>query len=164
MISINALMHLHPALQIILAASVLVNAHLILQLRRRWFFYRKAACWPRLTVKAGSVNMLRVVHTDSGATTQQEFYQAVLSFHYQVLGCEYSKQSVRQVESTEAAHELQKNAVISFIYNPENPAQTLDEVPGPAAVSATLIGLLIANGMLLGLAHTLSVFLNGGSN
>ena len=164
MISLDALMQLHPALQITLAASVLVNALLLTHLRRRWLFYRQAASWPHLTVKADSVKMLRVVHSYSGMSTEQEYQQAVFSFHYRVLGSEYSKQSVRQVASAESADELLQSTELSFIYNPQNPAQTLDDVPGPAAVIVTLGGLLIVNAMFLGLAHNLSIFLQGGSN
>ena len=49
------------------------------------------------------------------------------------------------------AYAMKEEAKISFLYNPADPAQTLDAAPGPAAVIGTVIGLLIFNSMMFGL-------------
>lgn len=159
----NAMASLHPALLAVMAAALFVNAVLVVHLTRRWTHYRDARHWPQLTVRADSVNLMRVVHEYVGQQPQRHYHQAVLSFRYVVNGREYAKQSVREVASAEAAEALKSEATLSFRYNPDKPEETLEQIPGPAPVVITLLGLLVANGMLLGLAYSLTVFLRGGA-
>jgi hypothetical protein len=161
--SLDALTSLHPALLAVMAAALFVNAMLVVQLVRRWTHYRDARHWPRLTVRADSVNQMRVVHTTVNQLQERQYHQAVLSFRYVVNGREYAKQSIREVASAEEAEALKSTAQISFLYNPDKPEETLERIPGPAPVVVTLLGLLVANGMLIGLAHSLTVFLKGGA-
>jgi hypothetical protein len=161
--SLAALTSLHPALLAVMAAALFVNAMLVTHLVRRWTHYRGASHWPRITVRADSVNLMRVVHAYVGQQPQRHYHQAVLSFRYVVNGREYAKQSVREVASAEEAEALKSKASISFLYNPDQPGETLEQIPGVAPVVVTLLGLLIANGMLIGLAHSLTVFLNAGA-
>jgi hypothetical protein len=161
--SFDALTSLHPALLAVMVAALFVNAVLVVHLVRRWTHYRDARHWPRLTVRADSVKLMRVVHEYVGQQAQRHYHQAVLSFRYVVNGREYAKQSVREVASAEAAEVLRSEARISFFYNPDRPEETLEQIPGAAPVVVTLVGLLVANSMLIGLAHSLSVFLSGGA-
>ena len=155
----------NPVMLTWFGASVLVNAFLLVHLIRRWQFYSQAGRWPRITVKADNVEMMRVVQgsADMMVMGSKEYHEAIVRFRYQVQGRDYSRQSVRQVASAEEAEALKKNATITFLYNPGKPEQTLDEAPGPAPVIATLVGMLIVNGMMLGLAYNLNAFLNGGN-
>ncbi|MGH8618209.1 MAG: hypothetical protein ACREUW_10995 [Burkholderiales bacterium] len=161
--SFDGLTSLHPALLAVMAATLFVNAVLVVHLVRRWTHYREARHWPRLTVRADSVNLMRVVHTYVNQLPQRQYHQAVLSFRYVVNGREYAKQSIREVGSAEEAEALKGRASLSFIYNPEKPEETLEQIPGAVPVVVTLLGLLIANSMLIGLAHSLTVFLGGGA-
>jgi hypothetical protein len=161
--SFAALTSLHPALLAVMAAALFVNAILVLHLVRRWTQFRDARHWPRLTARVHSVDLMRVVHTTVNQLPQRHYHQAVLSFRYVVNGREYAKQSIREVVSAEAAEALKSEASLSFLYNPEKPEETLEAIPGPVPVVVTLLGLVIANGMLIGLAYSLTVFLGGGA-
>lgn len=154
---------LHPVLLAIMAAALIVNAVLLVHLARRWSHFRAARHWPRIEVRADSVNLMRVVHSYDTQQAQRQYHEAVLSFRYQVNGREYTKQSVRQVGSVAEAEALKSRTEISFLYNPRRPEETLDEIPGPAPVLVTLLGLLVANSILIGLARSLTLFLSGGA-
>jgi hypothetical protein len=137
-----------------------IDSFLVLRLIARWQVYVKAQRWPRLTVFADSVQLVRVLHSREGSpTSAQEYYEAIFDYRYQVAGCDYHKQSVRQVASPSEADALKAEAKISFLFNPRDPAQTLDAAPGPAAVIGTVIGLLVLNSMLFGLLANVHQFL-----
>ena len=154
---------LHPALWLIIAVLVAVDLFLLHRLFDRWQQYTQAQRWPRLTVAADSVQLVRVMHSREGSpTSAQEYYEAIFDYRYQVAGRDYRKQTTRQVGSREEADAIKAEAKLSFIYNPADPAQTLDQAPGPAAVVGTLIGLLIFNGMMFGLFANVQEFLKAG--
>ena len=151
---------MHPILWVIVAVLVAVVLFLLLRLLNRWQQYTQAQRWPRLTVSADTVKLVRVMHSREGSpTSAQEYYEAIFDYHYQVGGLDYHKQTVKQVASQSEADAMKAEAKISFIYNPAEPAQTLDEPPGPAAVIGTLIGLLILNSMMFGLLANVQDFL-----
>lgn len=154
---------LHPIVWGMLAAALFVNAGLVAYLVRRWTHYRDAKRWPRIEVRADSVDLMRVMHNHVGQQHRREYHQAVLCFRYEVNGRRYEKRSVREVGSAEEAEALKADARISFLYNPERPEETLEQLPGPAPVVATLVGMLIVNGMLIGFAESVSRFLSGGA-
>lgn len=151
---------LHPILWLIIAVLVAVDLFLLHRLYDRWQQYTQAQRWPRLTVAADGVQLVRVMHSREGSpTSAQEYYEAIFDYHYQVAGRDYRKQTTRQVGSREEADAIKAEARLSFIYNPADPTQTLEEAPGPAAVIFTLIGLLIFNSMMLGLLTNVQDFL-----
>lgn len=158
-----SLREMHPLLWLIIAVLVAVDLFLLHRLFGRWQQYTQAQRWPRLTVAADSVQLVRVMHSREGSpTSAQEYYEAIFDYRYQVAGSDYHKQTTRQVGSREEADALKAEARLSFLYNPADPAQTLEAAPGPAAVVGTLIGLLIFNGMMLGLFANVQGFLQGG--
>ena len=65
---------------------------------------------------------------------------------------------MRQLASPSDADAMKEEAKISFLYNPADPAQTLDAAPGPAAVIGTVIGLLIFNSAMFGLLANVQYF------
>ncbi|MBK7422888.1 MAG: DUF3592 domain-containing protein [Propionivibrio sp.] len=147
-----AFREMHPALWVIVVIQIAVDIFLVLRLVDRWQQYTQAQRWPRLTVKADSVQLVRVAYEREGSpTSRQDYYEAIFDYRYQVAGLDYHKQSVRQVASQSDADAMKEEAKISFLYNPADPAQTLDAAPGPAAVIGTVIGLLILNSMMFGL-------------
>lgn len=151
---------MHPILWLIIAVLVSVDLFLLHHLFDRWQQYSQAQRWPRLTVAADSVQLVRVMHSHEGSpTSAQEYYEAIFDYRYQVAGRDYHKQTARQVGSREEADAIKAEARLSFIYNPRDPAQTLEAAPGPAAVILTLIGLLIFNSMMLGLLANVQDFL-----
>lgn len=147
-----ALREIHPVLWVIVAILIAVDIYLVLRLIDRWQQYTQAQHWPRLTVNADSVQLVRVAYEREGSpTSRQEYYEAIFDYRYQVAGLDYHKQSVRQVASQSDADAMKEEAKISFLYNPDDPGQTLDAAPGPAAVIGTVIGLLIFNSAMFGL-------------
>ena len=151
---------MHPILWVIVAVLIAVDLFLLLRLFDRWQQYTQAQRWPRLTVAADSVQLVRVMHSREGSpTSAQEYYEAIFDYRYQVAGRDYHKQTTRQVGSREEADAIKAEAKLSFIYNPADPAQTLEEAPGPAAVIFTLVGLLIFNSMMFGLLANVQDFL-----
>ena len=151
---------MHPILWVIVAVLVAVDLFLLLRLFDRWQQYTQAQRWPRLTVAADSVQLVRVMHSREGSpTSAQEYYEAIFDYRYQVAGRDYHKQTTRQVGSREEADAIKAEAKLSFIYNPADPAQTLEAAPGPAAVIFTLVGLLIFNSMMFGLLANVQDFL-----
>jgi hypothetical protein len=150
----------HPILWVLVAVVLVIDSFLVLRLITRWREYLQAKHWPRLTVSADSVQLVRVMHSREGSpTSAQEYYEAIFDYRYQVAGRDYHKQSVRQVGSQSEADALKTEAKISFLFNPSDPAQTLDAAPGPAAVIGTVIGLLVLNSMLFGLLANVQQFL-----
>ena len=151
---------MHPILWVIVAVLVVVDIFLLLRLFDRWQQYTQAQRWPRLTVAADNVQLVRVMHSREGSpTSAQEYYEAIFDYRYQVAGRDYHKQTTRQVGSREEADAIKAEAKLSFIYNPADPAQTLEAAPGPAAVIFTLVGLLIFNSMMFGLLANVQDFL-----
>lgn len=151
---------MHPVLWVIVAVLVAVDLFLLLRLFDRWQQYTQAQRWPRLTVAADSVQLVRVMHSREGSpTSAQEYYEAIFDYRYQVAGRDYHKQTTRQVSNREEADAIKAEAKLSFIYNPADPAQTLEAAPGPAAVIFTLVGLLIFNSMMFGLLANVQDFL-----
>ena len=151
---------MHPVLWVIVAVLVAVDIFLLLRLFDRWQQYTQAQRWPRLTVATDSVQLVRVMHSREGSpTSAQEYYEAIFDYRYQVAGRDYHKQTTRQVSNREEADAIKAEAKLSFIYNPADPAQTLEEAPGPAAVIFTLVGLLIFNSMMFGLLANVQDFL-----
>lgn len=151
---------MHPILLVIVAVLVAVDIFLLLRLFDRWQQYTQAQRWPRLTVAADSVQLVRVMHSREGSpTSAQEYYEAIFDYRYQVAGRDYHKQTTRQVSNREEADTIKAEAKLSFIYNPADPAQTLEAAPGPAAVIFTLVGLLIFNSMMFGLLANVQDFL-----
>jgi hypothetical protein len=155
-----SLRDMHPILWVIVAVLVAVDLFLLLRLLDRWQQYTQAQRWPRLTVAAVSVQLVRVMRSREGSpTSAQEYYEAIFDYRYQVAGRDYHKQTTRQVSSREEADALKAEAKLSFIYNPADPAQTLEAAPGQAAVIFTLLGLLIFNSMMFGLLANVQDFL-----
>lgn len=155
-----SLRDLHPILWLIIAVLVAVDLFLLHRLYDRWQQYTQAQRWPRLTVAADGVQLVRVMHSREGSpTSAQEYYEAIFDYRYQVAGRDYKKQTTRQVRNREEADAIKAEAKLSFIYNPADPAQTLEAAPGPAAVIGTVIGLLIFNSMMLGLLANVQDFL-----
>ena len=151
---------MHPILWVIVAVLVAVDLFLLYRLFDRWQQYTQAQRWPRLTVAADSVQLVRVMHSREGSpTSAQEYYEAIFDYRYQVAGRDYHKQTTRQVGGREEADTIKAEAKLSFIYNPADPAQTLEAAPGPAAVIFTLVGLLIFNSMMSGLLANVQDFL-----
>jgi hypothetical protein len=156
----SALREMHPLLWVLVAILIVVNLFLVSRLIGRWQQYTQAQRWPRLTVMADSVQLVKVASSSEGSpTSRQEYYEAVFDYRYHVAGHDYYKQTVRQVVDQAAADEMQTEAKISFLYNPADPAETLETPPGPAAVIGTLIGLLVFNGMMFGLIANAQNFL-----
>lgn len=152
---------MHPLLWVLMAVVIAVDSFLVLRLITRWQEYTQARRWPRLTVPADSVQLVRVMHSREGSpTSAQEYYEAIFDYRYQVAGRDYHKQTVRQVASQSEADALKAEAKISFLFNPHDPAQTLEAAPGPAAVIGTVIGLLVFNSMMFGLMANVQQFLN----
>ena len=155
-----ALREMHPALWVIVALLVVVDIFLLRRLMGRWREYTQAQRWPRLTVNADSVQLVRVAYEREGSpTSRRDYYEAVFDYRYQVAGRDYHKQTVKQVASQGEADALQAEAKVSFLYDPADPARTLDAPPGPAAVLGTVIGLLIFNSMMFGLLANVQDFL-----
>lgn len=156
-----ALREMHPLLWVLLAILLVVDAFLVSRLLGRWQQYTQAKSWPRLTVAADNVQLVKVVHSSEGSpTSRQEYYEAVFDYRYLVAGREYRKQTGRQVVDQAAADEMKASAKISFLYNPADPAQTLEAPPGPAAFIATFIGLLVFNSIMFGLMANVRGFLS----
>jgi hypothetical protein len=160
----SALREMHPLLWVLVTILIVVDVFLLSRLIGRWQQYTQAQRWPRLTVMADSVQLVKVVHSSEGSPTlRQEYYEAVFDYRYQVAGRDYHKQTVRQVVNQLAADEMKAEAKISFLYNPADPAETLETPPGPAAVIGSLIGsligLLVFNGMMFGLIANVQNFL-----
>lgn len=155
-----ALREIHPVLWVIVAILIAVDIFLVLRLVDRWQQYTQAQRWPRLTVNADSVQLVRVAYEREGSpTSRQDYYEAIFDYRYQVAGLDYHKQTVRQVASQSEADAMKEEAKISFLFNPADPAQTLDAAPGPAALIGTVIGLLIFNSMMFGLLANVQNFL-----
>lgn len=153
---------LHPLLWVLIIVAIAIDIFLVVRLVNRWQQYTQAQRWPRLTVPADSVQLVRVMHSREGSpTSAQEYYEAIFEYRYQVAGHDYHTRTTRQVGSQAEADAIKAEARISFLYNPADPAHTLEAAPGPAAVIATLIGLLIFNGMALGLISNVQNFLHG---
>lgn len=158
---IPAIGEMHPVLWIIVAILVAVDLFLLRRLFDRWQQYTQARRWPRLTVQADKVQLVRVAYEREGSpTSRQEYYEAVFDYRYQVAGRDYQKQTVQRVATQQEADAIKAEARISFLYNPADPAQTLDAPPGPAAVIGTVIGLLIFNSMIFGLLANVQDFFN----
>jgi hypothetical protein len=154
-----AFREMHPALWVIVVIQIAVDIFLVLRLVDRWQQYTQAQRWPRLTVNADSVQLVRVAYEREGSpTSRQDYYEAIFDYRYQVAGLDYHKQSVRQVASQSDADAMKEEAKISFLYNPADPAQTLDAAPGPGAVIGTVIGLLIFNSAMFGLLTNVQNF------
>lgn len=149
---------MHPLVLIATGVLLLVDALLIVYAVQRGMTYASAREWPRLEVRADSVNVQRVVHTRQGLPVASQHHEAVYSFRYRVDGREYSKQTVRSVADRAEAEALKEKQTLSFIYNPRNPEQTLDAAPGPAPFMLTIVGLLVVNGIGIGLIRNLSAF------
>lgn len=157
----SAWREIHPVMWVLVVVVVAVDCFLVLRLITRWQEYTQAQRWPRLTVPADSVQLVRVMHSREGSpTSAQEYYEAIFDYRYQVAGGNYHKQTVRQVASQSEADALKAEAKISFLFNPHDPAQTLEAAPGPAAVIGTVIGLLVFNSMMFGLMANVQQFLN----
>ena len=60
-------------------------------------------------------------------------------------------------------HTSGESKALNSPFKPEKPEETLEQIPGAAPVVVTLLGLVIANSMLIGLAHSLTRFLAGGA-
>lgn len=158
-----AFSEIHPVLWLIVAILAAVDFFLLRQLINRWQQYTQAKRWPRLTVQADNVQLVRVAYEREGSpTSRQDYYEAVFDYRYQVAGRDYRKQTVQRVATQHEADAIKAEARISFLYNPADPAQTLDAPPGPAAVIGTVIGLLIFNSMIFGLLANVQDFLNLG--
>lgn len=155
----------HPLFWLIAAILIAVDVSLLRRLSARWQQYTQSGRWPRLSVQADTVQLLRVVHEREGSpSSRQDYYEAVFDYRYQVAGRDYRKQTVQRVATRDQADALKAAARISFHYNPADPAQTLDVPPGPAVVIATLLGLLIFNSAMLGLLVNVQDFLAIGSD
>lgn len=152
---------LHPVVLIAAGALLLVDALLIVHAVRRGMTYISARDWPRLEVRADSVDVQRVVHSRQGLPVASQHHEAVYSFRYRVDGREYNKQTVRSVADRAEAEALKEKQTLSFIYNPRNPEQTLDAPPGPAPLILTLAGLLVVNSIGIGLLRNLASFFGG---
>jgi hypothetical protein len=125
----------------------------------RWQQYTQAKHWPRLTVQADKVQLVRVAHEREGSpTSRQDYYEAVFDYRYQVAGRDYQQQTVQRVATQAEADAIKAEAKISFLYNPADPAQILDAPPGPTAVIGTVVGLLIFNSMVFGLLANVQDF------
>lgn len=150
---------MHPVQWIIVAILIAIDIFLLRRLLDRWQQYTQAKHWPRLTVQADNVQLVRVAHEREGSpTSRQDYYEAVFDYRYQVAGRDYQQQTVQRVATQTEADAIKAEAKISFLYNPADPAQTLDAPPGPAAVIGTVIGLLIFNSMMFGLLANVQDF------
>lgn len=149
---------MHPVVLIAAGALLLVDALLIVYAVQRGMTYASAREWPRLEVRADSVDVQRVVHSRQGLPVSSQHHEAVYSFRYRVNGREYSKQTVRSVADRAEAEALKEKQTLRFIYNPRNPEQTLEAPPGPAPFILTIVGLLVVNGIGMGLIRNLSAF------
>lgn len=155
----TSLSNMHPLVLIAAIALILVDALLLFHAVQRGTQYASAREWPRLQVRADSVDVQSVIHSREGLpTSTTRHYEAIFSFRYRVDGREYTKQTVRSVTDRAEAEALKAGQTISFIYNPRNPQQTLDTPPGPAPFMITVIGLLVVNAMGLGLIRNLAAF------
>lgn len=150
---------MHPLVLIATVALILVDALLLFHAVRRGMQYASAREWPRLQVRADSVDVQSVIHSrESLPTSTTRHYEAVYTFRYRVEGREYSRQAVRSVADRAEAEALKAGQTLSFIYNPRQPGQTLDTPPGPAPLMITVIGLLVVNAMGVGLIRSLAAF------
>ncbi len=150
----------HPLAWAALAALMLLNLYLFVLLWRRWQHFHAARRWPRLTVRADRVDLMRVVHARDGLPTgTTEHHEAVLHFCYRVDGRDYHQQRVTTVADRASADSLKTDATLSFLYNPRRPQQTLETPDGPLPLLLTALGLLVVNGMGLGMVTQLAAFL-----
>jgi len=157
----DILSSLHPIVLIVAGALLLVDVLLIVYAVQRGMTYASARQWPRLDVRADSVDVQRVVHSRQGLPVASQHHEAVYAFRYRVDGREYGKQTVRSVADRAEAEALKEQQTLSFIYNPRNPEQTLDAPPGPAPFILTLAGLLVVNSIGIGLLRNLASFFGG---
>lgn len=150
----------HPLAWGALAALLLLDLYLLSLLWRRWRHFHAARRWPRLQVRANRVDLMRVVHTRDGLPTgTTEHHEAVLHFHYQVNGRTFHRRLVKPVADRAGAEALKADATLSFLYNPRRPEETLEAPSGPLPLLVTALGLLVVNGMGLGLVTRLAAFL-----
>lgn len=152
---------LHPLLWLAMATWLLLDTYVLWLVWRRWRLYRGAPHWPRLQVAPERVDLLRVVHSREGLPTgTRQHHEAVLHFSYEVNGQSYRRTLTKTVADRESAEALKREASLSFLYNPDNPAETLEAAPGPQAFCLSVLGLLVVNGMGLGFVTQLSGFLH----
>ena len=72
---------MHPLLWLIIAVLVAVDLFLLHRLYDRWQQYTQAQRWPRLTVAADSVQLVRVMHSREGSpTSAQEYYEGIFDY------------------------------------------------------------------------------------
>ena len=87
-----AFREMHPVLWVIVAILIAVDIFLVLRLVDRWQQYTQAQRWPHLTVKADSVQRVRVAYEREGSpTSRQDYYEAIFDYRYQVAGLDYYK-------------------------------------------------------------------------
>lgn len=152
---------MHPLVMGAWGALLLVNAFLLYLAARRFRHYQSARTWPRIEVRADSVELQRVIHSRDQLPVSQQHYEAIFTYRYQVQGREYARQTVVPVSDRAQVEALKSEAKIAFHYNPHDPAETLEQPPGPKPLMLTIIGILVVNGMGTGFIHNLAAFLGG---
>lgn len=148
---------MHPLVIAASIALIVVNGFLLYHAARHFERYTSGRTWPRIEVRADSVDVQRVIHSRERASTSQH-YEAIFSYRYNVQGRDYTKQTVVPVGDRAEAERLKSQSTLSFLYNPSNPAETLREPPGRSPLVLTLVGILVVNSMGLGLIFNLASF------
>ncbi len=152
---------MHPLVIAAWCGLIVVNVFLFHQALTFFEQQRTAHLWPRLEVRADSVDVQRVINTRQSAPTAQHGYEAIFDFRYEAGGSVYTQQTVRAVGSREEAERLKENETLSFYYDPANPSDVREAPPGKLPLVATLIGMLAINGIGIGLIANLGAFFGG---
>jgi hypothetical protein len=147
---------MHPLVIAAGVALIMVNVFLVYHAFRHYEQYRTARTWPRIEVRADSVDVQRVSYSRQGAPITQHHYEAVVNFRYRVDAREYTKQTVAHVSDRAEAESLKSRSTLSFIYNPANPEETLEQPPGQMPLVLMLVGILVFNGIGIGLVFNLA--------
>lgn len=126
----------------LISANVILGFHAVKHLNR----YRFASGWPRIAVNADSVDLVRVVTGYETRPGTHEEYDAIIKFRYSIGGTDYSRHITRTLASKEEGERLKASETLTFLYNPENPQETIDRVPGPWGFMLALAGLVFING------------------
>lgn len=152
----------HPLVLVAWGALILVDGLLLYHAVRHFQQYMFSRNWPRIVVSADAVDVQRVDYVRQGKPGTEQHYEAVFSYRYAVDGRQYVKQTARPVANREEAERLKERAMIAFIYDPNNPEETLEKTPNETPMILILLGLLTVNGIGIGLIRNITAFLSEG--
>lgn len=153
---------MHPLIIGAWCLLIIADGILIYQTVKQFQYYTGAQDWRRIEVPADRVDVQRVILSRESSPFDKEHFEAVFTYRYSVGGQDYEKQTVQSVTSREEAQALKDRARIAFLYNPQNPGETLDKAPGMLPLALTFGGLLVVNSIGVGLIRNLSGFFGSG--